>query len=180
MAREISDKQLVANRRNAKRSIKSGDACGPRTPEGKERARFNALRHGLLARSVVIPTRDGPENRKQFERLLTQLRDKLNPDGILEEMLVEKIAVAYWRLRRALRAEAGEIDDNLCHARDYRLQTHPGTLALPSRGDTLKIVRYETAIERQLHRAIDQLRSLQKDRRSLNPPPPEEPPIDEN
>ena len=103
MAREISDKQLAANRRNAKRSIKSGDACGPRTPEGKERAKFNALRHGLLARSVVVPTRDGPENRKQFERLLTQLRDKLNPDGILEEMLVEKIAVAYWRLRRALR-----------------------------------------------------------------------------
>ena len=52
---------------------------------------------------MVVPTRDGPENRKQFERLLTQLRDKLNPDGILEEMLVEKIAVAYWRLRRALR-----------------------------------------------------------------------------
>jgi len=180
MAREISDKQLVANRRNAKRSIKSGDACGPRTPGGKERAKFNALRHGLLARSVVVPTRDGPENRKQFERLLTQLRDKLNPDGILEEMLVEKIAVAYWRLRRALRAEAGEINDNLCHARDYQLQTHPGTLALPSRGVTLKIVRYETAIERQLHRAIDQLRSLQKDRRSLNPLPTEEPPIDEN
>ena len=179
MAREISDKQLVANRRNARRSIKSGDACGPRTPEGKERARFNALKHGLLARSVVVPTRDGPENRKQFERLLTQLRDKLNPDGILEEMLVEKIAVAYWRLRRALRAEAGEINDNLCYARDYRLQTHPGTLALPSRCVTLK-VRYETAIERQLHRAIDQLRSLQKDRRSLNPLPPEEPPIDEN
>ena len=182
MAREISDKQLAANRRNAKSST------GPRTPEGKERARFNALRpcpglrsgNGLLARSVVVPTRDGPENRKQFERLLTQLRDKLSPDGILEEMLVEKIAVAYWRLRRALRAEAGEIDDNLCHARDYRLQTHPGTLALPSRADTLKIVRYETAIERQLHRAIDQLRSLQKDRRSLNPLPPEEPPIDEN
>ncbi len=111
MAREISDKQLAANRRNARRSIKSGDACGPRTPEGKERARFNALRpcpglrsgNGLLARSVVVSTRDGPENRKQFERLLTQLRDKLNPDGILEEMLVEKIAVAYWRLRRALR-----------------------------------------------------------------------------
>ena len=188
MAREISDKQLAANRRNAKRSIKSGDACGPRTPEGKERARFNALKpcpglrsgNGLLARSVVVPTRDGPENRKQFERLLTQLRDKLNPDGILEEMLVEKIAVAYWRLRRALRAEAGEINDNLCYARDYQIQTHPGTLALPSRGDTLKIVRYETAIERQLHRAIDQLRSLQKDRRSLNPLPPEEPPGDEN
>jgi len=174
MAREISDKQLVANRRNARHST------GPRTPEGKERAKFNALKHGLLARSVVVPTHDGPENRKQFERLLTQLRDKLNPDGILEEMLVEKIAVAYWRLRRALRAEAGEINDNLCYARDYRLQTHPGTLALPSRGVTLKIVRYETAIERQLHRAIDQLRSLQKDRRSLNPLLPEEPPIDEN
>ena len=93
MAPEISDKQLAANRRNATRST------GPRTPEGKARVKWNALKHGLLARSVVVPLKGGPENRRQFKALLEQLHDELNPVGMLEEMLVEQIAVAYWRRR---------------------------------------------------------------------------------
>lgn len=35
------------------------------------------------------------------------------PVGVLEEMLVEKIAVCYWRLRRVLRCEIGEIRKEL-------------------------------------------------------------------
>ncbi len=135
MAREISNKQLAANRRNARRST------GPRTPEGKERVKWNALKHGLLAKSVVVPNRHGLENRSQFESLLTHLHDELKPVGILEEMLVEKIAVAYWRLRRALRAEVGNISDNVRNSRRYSLPFHPGTLTLPSRDDTNKIMR---------------------------------------
>jgi len=66
MAPEIIDKQLAANRRNATRST------GPRTPEGKARVKWNALKHGLLARSVVVPLKGGPENRRQFKALLEQ------------------------------------------------------------------------------------------------------------
>jgi len=40
---------------------------------------------------------------------LAQLGKSLGPRGVLEEMLVEDIAVCYWRRRRALRCEAGEI-----------------------------------------------------------------------
>ncbi|MFH1372760.1 MAG: hypothetical protein ABII79_03070 [bacterium] len=173
MAPEISEKQLAANRRNARRST------GPRTPEGKERVKWNALKHGLLAESVVVPNRHGLEKRNQFESLLAQLHDELNPVGMLEEMQVEKIAVAYWRLRRALRTEVGEISDNVRNSRRYSLPFHPGTLTLPSRDDTSKIVRYETAIERQLHRAITQLEHLQGVRQPANSQPPEKPPIDE-
>ncbi|HWR84318.1 MAG TPA: hypothetical protein VN285_13555, partial [Candidatus Deferrimicrobium sp.] len=176
MAPEISEKQLAANRRSR---LLVG-TTGPKTPEGKARVKWNALKHGLLAGSVVIPSRHGSESRHQFKHLLTQLHDELNPVGMLEEMLVEKIAVAYWRLRRALRAETRQICDNINDFRRYHYQPHPGTLALPSTGDTYKIVRYESAIERQLHRAIYRLERLQDRRQRGSPQPSEELPVDEN
>ena len=174
MAPEISDNQLAANRRNAKRST------GPRTPKGKARVKWNALKHGLLARSVVVPLKGGPENRGQFKALLERLHEELQPVGMLEEMLVEQIAVDYWRRRRALRAEASEITENVRDWRRYRSEFHPATLALPSKTDIYKIVRYETAVERRLHRAINQLQRLQNRRQCNIPPPSEDLPIDQN
>ena len=108
---QISLRKLQANRENALQST------GPRTPEGKQKVRWNALQHGLLAQEVVIPTGPGQEDDAEFEHLLVALRDDLQPCGALEEILVEKIAVCYWRLRRVLRAENGEIRSNLQDAR---------------------------------------------------------------
>ena len=61
----------------------------------------NALKGRVLAREVVIAVGDGAENREEFDNLLADLTAPLNPVGTLEEMLVEKIALAFWRLRRA-------------------------------------------------------------------------------
>ena len=169
-----SPKQLEANRCNAQRST------GPRTPAGKARVKFNALKHGLLAKSVILPIRSRSEKQSHFDALLAQLIDELKPVGILEDMLVEKIAVSYWRLRRALRAEAGEICDNIRDFRHYQLAIDPATLALPSSRNTLKIVRYQNAIERQLYRAIIQLQRLQEHRCLSHANTSETPPIDQN
>jgi len=107
----VSEKQLEANKQNAQKG-------GVKTPEGKEIVKYNALKHGLLAKEVVIAIGEGAENPEEFNAFLADLGTQLQPQGTLEEMLVEKIAVAYWRLRRAYRYEVGLIRNELDTATD--------------------------------------------------------------
>ena len=83
----VSEKQLQANKKNAQKD-------GAKTPEGKAIVKYNALKHGLLAKEVVITIGEGAENPEEFNALLGDLKAQLQPEGTLEEMLVEKIAVA--------------------------------------------------------------------------------------
>src|SRR5262245_36612113 len=99
----VSDRKLTANRQNAKHST------GPKTREGKRRSRFNALKHGLLAQEVVILSGHGREDAEQFHGLVASLVSHYAPEGPVEQLMVEKIAIAIWRQRRALRAEGGAI-----------------------------------------------------------------------
>jgi hypothetical protein len=102
-----SQRKIEANRRNARRST------GPRTSTGKKTVSQNAVKHGLLAREVVILDGDGKEDGDEFQELLERLRADYQPVGVVEEMLVEKIATSWWRLGRVLRAENGEIRGKL-------------------------------------------------------------------
>ncbi|MHC4699638.1 MAG: hypothetical protein ACYTFQ_03585, partial [Planctomycetota bacterium] len=102
----VSEKQLEANKKNAKKG-------GVKTSEGKAIVKYNALKHGLLAKEVVVTVGEGAENPGEFYALLEDLKIQLAPAGALEEMLTEKIAVAYWRLRRAYRYEVGLIRHDL-------------------------------------------------------------------
>ena len=92
-----SDKQIRANRRNAQRST------GPKTPEGKDAVRLNATKHGLRSQEVLLPGEDGDA----LKELDENLRAELEPVGELENLLVDGIVAAHWRLRRLRRVEAG-------------------------------------------------------------------------
>jgi hypothetical protein len=92
-----SSKKAESNRQNALKST------GPKTPEGKDAVRRNAVRHGLLSREILLPGEDEDALRELNERL----RDELQPVGEMESLLVEQIVTAYWRLRRLGRVEAG-------------------------------------------------------------------------
>jgi hypothetical protein len=107
---KTTDKQTAANQANARKST------GPITPGGKAKAARNALKHGLLAKEVVIDDGEGAESREEFEAVLLDLHQQFDPQGPLEEILVEKIAVAYWRLRRVHRYEVGLARKKLDHA----------------------------------------------------------------
>jgi hypothetical protein len=108
MGKLVSMKKREANQQNAQRST------GPKTVEGKNAIRWNALKHGLLANAVVLPQ----EDRAEYERLSAGLAESLQPVGMLEALLVEEIASIYWRRRRAVRAEAATIEIGMTIARN--------------------------------------------------------------
>jgi len=87
--------QIQANRLNAQKST------GPRTPEGKEKASRNAIRHGLLAREAVIQG----ENPAEFEVYREGMLQELTPAGAVEAMLAERVVGLSWRLLRAQRLQ---------------------------------------------------------------------------
>ena len=73
----------------------------------------NAIKHGFLAREVVITAGDGEESLKEFHDLIEKLCEQYEPIGVVEESLVQTIATALWRKARVLRAENGEIRKRL-------------------------------------------------------------------
>lgn len=95
-----SEKQVEANKKNAQKSTGPKDAS---------KTRFNALKHGLLAKALIITEGESKENKEEFNFILLSLREELKPEGIIQEMLVERMAVCYWRLQRVVRAERGEL-----------------------------------------------------------------------
>jgi hypothetical protein len=78
---------------------------GPRTQQGKERSKRNAVTHGIFSKAVVLKG----ESQAEFNALLNGLRNDRQPVGTMEELLVEKLAVLFWRNRRLLIAEGAEI-----------------------------------------------------------------------
>ena len=132
----ISPAKLAANRRNGQKSK------GPKTEEGKSLSRWNALKHGVLSqRLVVLNDNDG----QTYTLLLENLRRDLNPGNTLEEILVEKIAMAYWRLHIAYGYEA-----------EFARSRHEFIIVADRMG------RYANTIHRQLLQAMNELERLQR------------------
>jgi len=114
----ISEKQHDANKSNARLSV------GPVTPEGRAVVARNAVKHGIFAKDLVISAGDGAENEFEYQELLAGLENDLAPIGRMETLLVEKIAVNYWRLRRLVRYETGEIQERLDNFKENALDSY--------------------------------------------------------
>jgi len=98
----------------------------PKRPEG-------ILRHGLFAKTLHFGT---VQEGRMYARLRREFRRQFKPMNLLEETLIEKMAVALWKVRQAMRAEKeGE-------------ELSPRAQA--------KIV----ALEREFHRAHESLRRV--------------------
>lgn len=130
--------------------------------------RLNALKHGLLSREVLLAGENGAALAELEERLVAELQ----PQGELERILVDRIQSSVWRLKRAPRVERAHMEyryaDRLKESYFGPTGEQKKRLALVDMlsGDTTeKIMRYETALERQIYRALHELIRLQMARR---------------
>src|SRR5215216_4309637 len=116
-----SIRQIEANRRNALKST------GPTTAAGKQRARCNAVRHGLTAETVISALEDA-EDYKGFEAAIIADYDARSA---VERELILRLASVLWRLRRASSIETGLFEiqaQHLCKFRQSREVKDPGKI----------------------------------------------------
>jgi hypothetical protein len=88
-----SEAQILANRQNAAKST------GPKTPEGKDRSRANALKHGLCSTVLV------PEDMASIQARSENWFFALKPQNPHQSWMVDQISVISLRLDRAERIE---------------------------------------------------------------------------
>ncbi len=98
-----SKKQIAANKRNAQKG-------GVKSEEGKEISKMNALKHGILSSQLYITTGSDIGSYKDFLELKVMFFEELQPEGLVEILLVDRLFSAYWRLKRLHIAETGFIE----------------------------------------------------------------------
>jgi len=142
-------------------SIGEGDSGiargGPVTQEGKEVVRWNATRHGIRSPAPVVP---GVEQAEDWEAHRDGVLESLQPEGHLEMMLAERVALLSWRLHRVIRYETESIalyqekaEDDL--ARERRFESGP---------DHPEAVRSNAKSARDDHRLLKRFAKMEDDK----------------
>ncbi len=181
-----SKKQIVANKQNAKKST------GPKTDEGMGASSMNAVTHGLRSKHPVINSPHLKEDQHEYNMLICNVYDELDPEGIFEEYLARQIANALWRSNRVLRYELETIhhqldrferrlDDTVDHRRYFSMDddyeptpedevrfreqvTH--RLSIPDLDIAGTLSLYEARLGRQITRSFTILTHLQRARKA--------------
>jgi hypothetical protein len=173
--KSISTKQLVANKQNALKG-------GVKTSKGKAISRYNAVKHGLLSKEVLI---EG-EDEKTLRELERNIRAAIQPVGELELLLADRIIANIWRLRRAMKVERNTMEWQKNYQDPFDSQTvnklsigiegmlnpqksREKTMSMIANQSTEKILRYETTIERGIYKALHELQRIQAARAGDKP-----------
>jgi hypothetical protein len=153
-----SEHRSEINRANAQHST------GPRSAEGKARTRLNAVRHGLRSKSVLMPG----ENPEEYYELKTKMLAEWKPQGTTEEFQVEQMLQNQWRLRRIALMEQDlfvEAFEGSFGEEEFDANA-PGALTAALADHKLALLtRYENSTRRAYYKALNELRSLQSERR---------------
>jgi hypothetical protein len=159
----------------------SAKSTGAVTPGGQARSSRNAIRHGILAESIVLDS----ESAEGFSDVLTTLQEELQPVTSIESRYVETMALAEWRRLRLVclekeqitietrRQEAADLNLNIGGANDGdATEVSPiryTALAFRAMSDESRaqelLNRYESRYDRQYQRALNGFRAYRADRR---------------
>ncbi len=165
-----TERQIQANRANAKRST------GPITEKGKQASSQNALRHGQLSSCVVLTAESTPF----FNQLMDSLIEEFQPRTANETALIETMAVARWKLMRNWTIHTGLLEIEMAK-QDQEAGNPPvlAALAFKSLADSScslhLLQRYETSLDRQYSRALNNLLKSRAAAKRQDPPTPSQP-----
>jgi len=102
--REVTPRMEEANRQNAQKST------GPRTPEGKQRVRYNGLKHGLYGQSCPALMMAVGEDPNEFQQLRQAHYQSFTPFTPVQEMLCDQLALLAWERLRNQRSQTAQIN----------------------------------------------------------------------
>ena len=162
-------RRIDASRANGARSR------GPATTEGQERSSANAIRHGLLAKCVVLENESGP----CFDDLVSQHTARFAPADGVEFGMIEEMAAAYWRMRRAWAIENRLMEKALRNQPpgDEAARIAAAFSELAASPELNLLHRYETRLHRIYQRALFNLAILRKCELPNEPSPNSEHPL---
>ena len=131
---------------------------GPASAEGRERSSANAIRHGLLAKCVVLENESGP----CFDQLVAEHTGRFAPADGVEFGMIEEMAAAYWRMRRAWVIENRLMEKALRHQPpgDEAARIAAAFSELAASPELNLLHRYETRLHRIYQRAFCNLALL--------------------
>ena len=126
------------------------------TVEGKKKSAMNAIRHGILAETQVLPD----ESHSDFDAFSNGLRADLAPEGPLQDALFDLMVIKLWRLRRVYRAEFETLSANW---QGIMGEQGMGNVVDGSRAqDALNLCgRYEQTLEKGFLRLLTEFRAIQ-------------------
>jgi hypothetical protein len=158
-----TEKQIEANRRNAKRSP------GPSSPEAKAKVRMNAMRDGITGQVITLSEEDRPI----FEQLKAELIEDFAPKTTMELRLASSIAWDTWRLDQLRAVEmnlyALGTQDPDCDIECDGPQLHTamsGALTFVKQAKKMGLLSiYEQRLNRSIHKNMDKLAELQAERK---------------
>jgi hypothetical protein len=127
---------------------------GPSSVEGKANSKTNATTHGIFSSVVVLRN----ESRTDYDTQLKGLFEYFRPEGFLEDLLVEKLAMLIWRHRRLLLAEGDELT-NTVDRRPLRLAVLEN-VSSPHKRNAEEGVFWGINTIAQLQHCIDQFTEL--------------------
>ena len=160
---------------SAKSRENGANSHGPKTVEGKNKSRLNAVKHGLTAQHITLPGEADPA----FERLLQAYFKRLQPVDETELVLIQDLAETEWLIRRAktlfnqclvdrIQLQESEVDEKWNDPNMILRCTIAYGYEL-SEGDGKNLALYESRLRRQRGNII---RDLQRFRDSFPVPLP--------
>ena len=161
-----SQSRIESSRANGKLSR------GPITPEGKAISSRNAVRHGLLVNSALLPG----EDRKEFRKVLAREILENEPETPTEHQMVQQLALFHWRQMRLwamqLGGHAGEIRNQEPNQpdllnRDMAYRAYSAYKAMHPERRCMEVMhRYEMSYLRQYHFVKSALQAMQAKRKN--------------